>query len=113
MFFAPCRRGPVNIQIATRPYMSYRHGMACGSNGTPRYISPCETIDTDNAVIMDVEATRSVRQSEVGAVKTMIDRVQKVHDLMPERLIAGTTYGSGPMLDWLVELLIKKVGTQK
>ena len=52
---------------------------------------------------MDVEATRSIRQAEVGAVKTMIDRVQKVHDLMPERLIADTAYGSGPMLDWLVE----------
>ena len=33
----------------------------------------------------------------------MIDRVQKVHNLMPERLIADTAYGSGPMLDWLVE----------
>ena len=33
----------------------------------------------------------------------MIDRVQKVHDLKPERLIADTAYGSGPMLDWLVE----------
>ncbi len=37
---------------------------------------------------MDVEATRSIRQAEVGAVRTMIDRVQKVHDLIPERLIA-------------------------
>ncbi len=52
---------------------------------------------------MDVEATRSIRQAEVGAVKTMIDRVKKVHNLMPERLIADTAYGSGPMLDWLVE----------
>lgn len=52
---------------------------------------------------MDVEATRSIRQAEVGAVKTMIDRVQKTHNLMPERLIADTAYGSGPMLDWLVE----------
>ena len=52
---------------------------------------------------MGVEATRSIRQAEVGAVRTMIDRVQKVHNLMPERLIADTAYGSGPMLDWLVE----------
>jgi len=51
----------------------------------------------------DVEATRSIRQAEVGAVKTMIDREQKVHNLMPERLIAETAYGSGPILDWLVE----------
>ncbi|MBL1437948.1 MAG: hypothetical protein COB08_017330 [Rhodobacteraceae bacterium] len=33
----------------------------------------------------------------------MIDRVQKAHNLMPERLVSDTAYGSGPMLDWLVE----------
>jgi len=76
-----------------------------GARGGPAYFaySTNYLIDTDNAVIMDVEATRSIRQAEVGVVKTMIDRVQKVHDLMPERLIADTAYGSGPMLDWLVE----------
>jgi len=76
-----------------------------GARGGPAYFaySTNYLIDTDNAVIMDVEATRSIRQAEVGAVKTMIDRVKKVHDLMPERLIADTAYGSGPMLDWLVE----------
>lgn len=76
-----------------------------GARGGPAYFaySTNYLIDTDNAVIMDVEATRSIRQAEVGAVKIMIDRVQKVHDLMPERLIADTAYGSGPMLDWLVE----------
>lgn len=52
---------------------------------------------------MDVEATRSIRQAAVGAVNTMIDRVQKLHNLMPECLIADTAYGSGLMLDWLVE----------
>lgn len=46
--------------------------------------------DTDNAVILDVEPTRSIRQVDVDAVKTMIDRVQEVHDLKPERLIADT-----------------------
>jgi len=76
-----------------------------GARGGPAYFaySTNYLIDTDNAVILDVEATRSIRQAEVGAVKTMIDRVQKVHNLMPKRLIADTAYGSGPMLDWLVE----------
>lgn len=60
-------------------------------------------IDTDNAVILDVEATRTVRQAEVGAARTMIDRVAKSFDLHPERLIADTAYGSAPMLDWLVQ----------
>src|SRR5258707_4038462 len=31
-------------------------------------------IDTDNAVILDVEASRAIRQAEVGASRTMIDR---------------------------------------
>lgn len=60
-------------------------------------------IDTDNAVILDVEATRSVRQAEVGAARTMIDRIADKFNLHPERLIADTAYGSAPMLDWLVQ----------
>jgi hypothetical protein len=60
-------------------------------------------IDTDNAVILDVEATRSVRQAEVGAARTMIDRVTKSFNINPERLIADTAYGSAQMLDWLVQ----------
>lgn len=36
-----------------------------------------DLIDTDNAVILDVEATRSIRQAEVGAARTMIDRVEQ------------------------------------
>jgi len=59
-------------------------------------------IDTDNAVILDVEPTRSVRQAEMSAVRTMIDRVHEAHDLLLERLIADTAYGSAPMLDWVV-----------
>ena len=76
-----------------------------GARGGPAYFAHLTNylIDTDNAVIMDVEATRSIRQAEVGAVRTMIDRVQEKHVLKPERLIADTAYGSGPMLDWLVE----------
>ena len=60
-------------------------------------------IDTDHAVIIDVEASRSIRQAEVGSTRTMLDRVKERFDLHPERLIADTAYGSGPMLGWLVE----------
>ena len=60
-------------------------------------------IDTDHGVIIDVEATRSIRQAEVGSTKTMLKRVKDKFDLHPERLIADTAYGSGPMLDWLVK----------
>lgn len=60
-------------------------------------------IDTDNAVILDVEASRSVRQAEVGAARTMLDRIANSFNLHPERLIADTAYGSAPMLNWLVQ----------
>lgn len=33
-----------------------------------------DLIDTDHGIIMDVEATRSVRQAEVGSTLTMLDR---------------------------------------
>ena len=60
-------------------------------------------IDTDHGVIVDVEATRSIRQAEVGSTKTLLERVKQKFDLHPERLIADTAYGSGPMLNWLVK----------
>lgn len=60
-------------------------------------------IDTDHAVILDVEATRSVRQAELGAMQTMVDRVHTNFDLQPERMIADTAYGTGPLLEWLVK----------
>ncbi len=60
-------------------------------------------IDTDHGVIVDVEATRSIRQAEVGSTKTMLDRVKDRFDLHPKRLIADTAYGTGPILGWLVD----------
>lgn len=60
-------------------------------------------IDTDHAVILDIEATRSVRQAELGAMQTMVDRVCDTFDLRPERMIADTAYGTGPLLEWLVK----------
>jgi hypothetical protein len=54
-------------------------------------------IDTDHGVIVDVEQTRLIRQAEVGSTKTMLDRVKARFDLHPERLIADTAYGAGPM----------------
>jgi IS5 family transposase len=60
-------------------------------------------IDTDHGVIVDVEATRSIRQAEVGSTKTMLERVKARFDLHPQRLIADTAYGTGHMLGWLVD----------
>jgi transposase len=90
---------------------------------TPKFISPADPasrwtgankglaffayatnylIDLDHAVIVDVEASTAVRQAEVTAARTMIERVREQHDLSPERLAADTAYGSAEMLDWLV-----------
>jgi transposase len=90
---------------------------------TPKFISPADPasrwtgankglaffayatnylIDLDHAVIVDVEASTAVRQAEVTAARTMIERVRERHDLSPQRLAADTAYGSAEMLDWLV-----------
>ena len=60
-------------------------------------------VDLRSAVILDVEASRSVRQAEVGAAKIMIERTADRFGLKPDRLAADTAYGSAEMLNWLVE----------
>jgi transposase len=60
-------------------------------------------IDMKFGVILDVEASRAIRQAEVGAAKTMIVRTEERFGLKPERLAADTAYGSAPTLNWLVE----------
>jgi transposase len=60
-------------------------------------------IDLKAAVIVDVEATRAIRQAEVGAAKTMIDRTEERFGVKPRRLAADSAYGSAPSLHWLVE----------
>jgi DDE family transposase len=52
---------------------------------------------------MDVEASRAIRQAEVGAAKTMIERTEERFNIKPERLAADTAYGSAPTLHWLVD----------
>src|SRR5262252_6138231 len=90
---------------------------------TPKFISPADPaarwtgahggqaffaysnnylIDLDHAIIVDVEASTAVRQAEVTAAKTMIDRVDERLGLYPERLAGDAAYGSAEMLDWLV-----------
>jgi hypothetical protein len=59
-------------------------------------------IDLDHAVIVDVEASRAIRQAEVGAARTMIERAEDCFGLYPERLAADSAYGSAEMLGWLV-----------
>ena len=60
-------------------------------------------IDVKVGIIMDVEASRAIRQAEVGASKTMIERTQERFDIKPERFAGDTAYGSGANLNWLVK----------
>jgi len=60
-------------------------------------------IDLQFGVIVDVEASRAVRQAEVGAARTMLERTEERFGLKPQRLAADSAYGSAPMLNWLVE----------
>ena len=106
-------------------YLAVLDDAACGAATpvTPKFISPADPasrwtgankglaffayatnylIDLDHAVIVDVEASTAVRQAEVTAARTMIERVRERHDLSPQRLAADTAYGSAEMLDWLV-----------
>ena len=118
-------RNPETASRAVKEYMATLDDAAFGaaSEVTPKFISPSDPaaqwtganrgpaffaysdnylIDVKFGVIMDVEASRAIRQAEVGAAKTMIERTQERFDIKPERLAGDTAYGSGANLDWLV-----------
>ena len=61
-------------------------------------------VDLKHAVIMDVEATTAIRQAEVSAAKTMLDRTAEQFDLTPRHAWSrmGDT-GSAEMVGWLVD----------
>jgi transposase len=110
---------------AVDEYMAVLDDAAFGAatEVTPKFISPADPaarwtgahggqaffaysanylIDLDHAVIVDVEASTAVRQAEVKAAKTMIERADERFELYPERLAGDSAYGSGEMLEWLV-----------
>src|SRR5690348_3616215 len=60
-------------------------------------------IDLRFGVIVDVEASRAVREAEAGAARTMLERTEERFGLKPQRLAADSAYGAAPMLNWLVE----------
>jgi transposase len=111
---------------ATKEYLATLDDTAFGaaSHVTPKFVSPSDPaaqwtgamrgpaffayadnylIDVKFGVIMDVEASRAIRQAEVGAAKTMIGRTEERFDIKPKRLAADTAYGSGANLNWLVK----------
>ena len=60
-------------------------------------------VDTDQAVIVEVEATPARLAQEILATKAMLGRVEERHGLRPEQLAADKAYGTGPFLGWLSE----------
>jgi transposase len=118
---------PDKASRAVKEYLATLDDAAFGaaSSVTPKFVSPSDPaaqwtgamrgpaffayannylIDVKFGIIMDVEASRAIRQAEVGAAKTMIERTEERFDLKPERLAADTAYGSGANLNWLATI---------
>ncbi len=53
-------------------------------------------------VILGAKASRAIRQAEVGASQTMVERTEQRFGLKPKWLAGDTAYGSGKNLNWLV-----------
>jgi transposase len=118
-------RDPQSASRAMKEYLATLDDMAFGaaSEVTPKFVSPSDPaaqwtgamrgpaffayadnylVDVKFGVIVDVEATRAIRQAEVGAAKTMIERTEERFDLKPAYLAADTAYGSAETLNWIV-----------
>ena len=118
----------IDPEVASRAVKEYLASLddaafGAASDVTPKFVSPSDPaaqwtgamrgpaffayadnylIDVKFGVIVDVEASRAIRQAEVGAAKTMIKRTEESFGLKPERLAADTAYGSAANLNWLV-----------
>ena len=118
-------RDPETASRAVKEYLATLDDAAFGAAGdvTPKFVSPSDPaaqwtgamrgpaffayadnylVDVKFGVIVDVEASRAIRQAEVDAAKTMIERTQERFGIMPERLAADTAYGSAATLNWIV-----------
>jgi hypothetical protein len=58
-------------------------------------------IDTDHGIIVDVDASRSNKTAEVGAMRKMLDRTEERFGVKPDWIAADTAYGSSDNLVWL------------
>jgi hypothetical protein len=65
-------------------------------------------IDTDHAIIVDVDATAAI-PAEILAATRMIERVMERFDLCPARLPGDSAYRPADMLGWLQQ----KIGAQE
>src|SRR6476469_9472707 len=107
------RGDPQGAGRAMREYLATLDDAAFGaaSEVTPKFVSPSDPaaqwtgamrgpaffayadnylIDVKFGIILDVKATRAIRQAEVGAAKTMIERTEEQCDINPAPLAGDT-----------------------
>jgi transposase len=117
---------PATVERAVQDYLANLDNPAWGaaSDVVPKFVAPADPaaqwtgalrnaaffayadnylIDVKFGIIMDVEASRAIRQAEVGASQTMIERTEATFGIKPEWLVADTAYGSAPNLHFLVD----------
>ena len=116
-------------QLARRPVREYLAALECEQTPTnperkPKALSPSDPaaawttrgrhkvmfsyslnylIDTQDAVIVDVEATPTRISKEVAATGSMIERARRRFGLKPKRIAGDVAYGTGKLLGWLVD----------
>jgi transposase len=118
-------RDPAGASRAMREYLATLDDAAFGaaSEVVPKFVSPSDPaaqwtgamrgpaffayadnylVDVKVGIIMDVKASRAIRQAEVGAAKTMIERTEERFEIKPVYLAADTAYGSADALNWIV-----------
>ena len=118
-------RDPEGASRAIREYLATLDNAAFGaaSEVVPKFVSPSDPaaqwtgamrgpaffayadnylVDVKVGIIMDVKASRAIRQAEVGAAKAMIERTEERFEIKPIYLAADTAYGSADALNWIV-----------
>ena len=117
---------PATVERAVQDYLANLDDPAWGAatDVVPKFVAPADPaaqwtgalrnaaffayadnylIDVKFGIIMDVEASRAIRQAEVGASQTMIERTEATFGIKPDWLVADTAYGSAPNLHFLVD----------
>lgn len=117
---------PSTVERAVQDYLANLDNPAWGAatGVVPKFVAPADPaaqwtgalrnaaffayadnylIDVKFGIIMDVEASRAIRQAEVGASQIMIERTEATFGIKPDWLAADTAYGSAPNLHFLVD----------
>ncbi len=111
---------------SSRPVREYLEALVAGNPvhlNEARYLSPTDPaaawnvkegrgkfgyfnnylVNTEQAIIVDVEATPARLSQEIVAIRATLERVDQRHALRPQTLAADKADGTGPSLGWLSE----------